>query len=577
MLWINEELVSYDKAINALNFDKLGHETGLGSWGVLVEIEDGFSEPLLMFLGVKFDVLSIITNRFVTSFINIPRNIKEKVQKTKKGSGLNRTVSGVSNFTPDITADTVMEFYVDTHKVSIDVAEMMNTVYQYVDTTAEYGALARDRVFLSGGRRASRAVSASMLRVYDGNLENFGFIFTRERVEFVLNEMIIPDSIIHDEIKYTFWLTPHDREEYKFLFNDGDVPVEPGSEFIDGLGVEKTFLEETNKLYQYDRRGMRNGYYDVSIENPIVNHGYFDGNIEVSDTFQFAEDTSSRFHKHKSQVSLDAGFQQHVSSIAASLMQDAKGSERMRLSKIVFEKLIKMSALSIFKANVYGSFTAELNRDLSDGKIEKTIRAIGTIIPNIPQRSISQAVELSTETTVIPLSLLNKITDLRAINIEEVKNSIIFIYHPVVDKFVFYEMGHNDPAEITSSSIRFMSDGTQYGIDLRGSYPVFIWSNFEKRFRENISTWVNILGEKYPIGKKPGSRGDAVEQALAETDSGIPLYDDMTFEGKSAKIIAVNKDDVREIIRKTRGVVHGDFVFGMKTGDIEIVRDGLWM
>ncbi len=577
MLWINEELVAYEKAINALNYDKLGHETGLGSWGVIVEIEDSFDKPLVMFLGIKFDVLSIITNRFVTSFVNIPRNLKQLVPKTRKDSGLNSSVSGVSSFVPDIDSDTVIDFYVDTHKISIDIVELLNTVYQYTDTTGEYGALARDSVFLSGGRRASRAVSASMLRVYDGNLENFGFVFTRNRIEFVLNEMIIPDSIIHDEIKYTFWLTPHDREEYKFLFSDGDIPAEPGSEFIDGLGVEKTFSDETNKLYQYDRRGMRNGYYDVTVENPIVNCGYFDGNIEATDTFQFAQDTSSRFHKHKAQVSVDARFQQHTSKLAASLMQDQKGSERMALAKSAFASMFRLSALELFKSRIEGSFTTLFNNEMGNGKLEAMIRAIGTVIPNIPQRSITQAVDLSSDTTVMPFSVLNKIRDLRAINVDDMSDTVIFIYHPVIDKFVFYEMGHNDPAEITSSSIKFMSDGTQYGIDLRGSYPVFIWSNFQKRFREDISAWVNLLGEKYAIGEKADTKLDYVEQALADTNSEIALYDDLTFKGKSAKIIAINKSDVREIIRKTRGVVHGEYIFGMKTGDIEIVRDGLWM
>ena len=577
MIWVNEVLVPYDKAINALNYDKLGHETGLGSWGVIFDITDSFDKPLSVYLGAKFDVISIITNRFVSSFINIPKKIKDMVHKTKQNSVLDKTVKGTSSFNPDINADTVIEFFVDIYKISIDIVEFLNTVYQYQDDTEEYGALARDAVFLSGGRRASRGISASMLRTYDGNLENFGFIFSKGRVEFVLNELIIADSAIHDEIKYTFWLTPHDREEYKFFKNDGNIPAENGSSYVSGLGVEKMTSQETKKLYQYDRRGLRQGYYDVTVENPIVNAGYFDGNIEALDTFQFANDTSTRFHKHKAQIPLDCEFQQHIWEVVAPLLPGSIGPERTAVAKRAFDDLVKTTYIDIFNKKATGSFTEIFNKTLSSGCIDSTIQSLLLTNQNILTSDILKSIDRAINTCVTPFFMLNKLRNLRDINVADIQDSIIFIYHPIIDKFVFYEMGSNDEAEITSSSILFYSDGTQYGIDLRGSYPVFVWSNFKKRFRENTSSWINLKGETIINENKPYRSQNSIDDVLSITNSGIPKYDDLTFKGNCAKIIAINKEDVRDIVRKTQGKVQGEFVFGLKTGDIEVKRNGLWM
>ena len=577
MIWVNETLVPYEKAINALNYDKLGHETGLGSWGVIFDIKDGSKKPLTVYLGAKFDVISIITNRFVSSFINIPKKLKDLIPKIKQNSMLDNSVKGTSSFKPDIKADTVIEFFVDIYKISIDVVEFLNTIYQYQDDTEEYAALDRDVVFLSGGRRASRGISATMLRTYDGNLENFGFIFSRKRVEFVLNELIIDVSLVHDEIKYTFWLTPHDREEYKFFKNGGNIPAEKGSPFIDGLGVEKVISAETAKLYQYDRRGFRQGYYDVTVENPIVNAGYFDGNIEATDTFQFAYNTLTRVHKHKAQIPLDCRFRQHIGEVVAPLLSSNIGPERITTIKQLFDSLVKAAYVDIFKQQPTGSFIEKFNNTLSDTHMESVIKSLSHVIPNIPVQSILESINRGINTCVVPFFILNKLKNLKNINIDEIQNAILFIYHPIIDKFVFYEMGPNDPAEITDSSILFYSDGTQYGIDFRGPYPVFVWSNFQKRFRENISSWINLKGEMVAKKKKPSYNENSIDSMPSAIDSGIPVYDDLTFQGNCAKIIAINKEDVRDIVRKTQGEVQGEFVFGLKTGDIEVIRDGLWM
>jgi len=577
MIWINDVIVDYEKAVNALNFDKLGHETGLGSWGVKINIEDSFDDNLSLYLGLKFDVLSIITNRYLTTFVNIPRAYKEQISKLEKDAQLNHAVSSVSTFVPDINADTVIDFYIDVHKVSIDIVEFANTVYQYVDTTEAYSAITRDKVFLSGSKKAARGVSAKMLRVYDGNLENFGFIFTRDSIDFVLNEMIVKDDLIHDEIKYTYWLTPHDREEYKFFHNNGNVPAEQGSDFITGLGNEKIGETETDKLYQYDRRGMRAGYYDVTVEDPIVNHGFFDGNIESSDTFQFARDSSLRFHKHAAQVSINSSYRQHISPYLATLLDSALGGERTSVASHTVVALSRREMHAMFTVCDRGPCYLRYDSDMENSLLADLLQSMQTLIPNEPVDAVAHINELSSSTVVMPFVIQNKIHDFRALHPDELKECIIFIYHPIIDKFVFYEMGSNDVAEITQQSLLFNSDGTQYGIDMRGPYPVFVWSNFKKRFRDVKSRWMNMKGQVTSMGRSFEAVQDPVENLFVQTDCKIPVYDDLTFQGDCAKIIAINKEDVRNLLSKTSGVVDSEFVFGIKTGDIEISRSGLWM
>jgi len=580
MLWINEELVSYDKAINGLNFDKLGHETGLGSWGALLTVEDSFDTPLSLFIGLKFDVVSIITNRFITTFVNIPREIKERSQKLRGGRPLSDSISGISNFIPDIDGENVITFYIDTHRVDIDVVEMSNVLYKYADTTEEYAALARDVVFLSGGKRASRAISASMLRVYDGNLENFGFIFTRSGVNFVLNEMMVDEDLLNDEIKFTYWLTPHDREEYSFFENNNNVKAEGGSEFVDGLGVEKVSGYETDKLYQYDRRGMRNGYYDITVENPLINSGYTDGTIEVHDTFQYTKDTGARIHKHKAGVEIDAGYQDHTSKVLSSLVPDEGTGDKLSKISQILTPIFKLGALKMMKDGYNGSFTDTFNSTVTGVVIDAVLEAIELTSEEIPDSTKTYVSNNIKDTLVIPLAMMNKMHSFEDIDVQSIYESIVFIYHPVIDKFVFYEFGQNDPAIVTEDSIIFTSDGTRYGIDMSGNDNEFIWSNFKKKFRLDSSRWINAYGEVSDNDTfvEESSRSlEPLYSVLSKEDSGVPYYDDLTFEGKSAKIMVINKKDIREIVRKTHGEVAGEYILGLKTGDVEIVRDGLWM
>ena len=578
MIWVDEKIVSYEKAINSLNFDKNGNETGLGSWGVMISIKDGFKSPLDVFIGIKLDVLSVFTNRFITNFVNIPKKIKDSSAKTKKNSKIDCSVHGVSKFKPDINSENVIEIFVDTHKINIDVVELLNTIYLYSDTTEEYVALARTKVFKSGNRRASRGVSAKMLRIYDGNLENFGFIFTKTRDMFLLNEVIVDIDKVSDEIKYTIWLNPHDREEYEFFMNDGDIPIEEGSNYLSGLGIEKVLGKETKKLYQYDRRGMRTGYYDITVENPAINNRYTDGDLEMSDTFQFENHTLERFHKHKSMVSISSRFREFAGEFISTYLYKGDKQDSESFAKSVFKEEIENDIINIFKKDIKNGVMEYISNYIQENSMKRVIKFFELLSDTeIPEKYISDISYILKETTIVPFVTLNKIHDFKNINVDEIMDCILFIYNPILNKYVFYEIEKNDNIEITKESILFYSDGTKYGIDLRGNDNLFIWSNFEKRFRNTISKWIDLKGKSHYIGETEEEHSNTIENIKSHTDCRIQMYDDLSFKDNCAKLIAINKKDVLDNITKLNGKLNSKYVLGIKTGDIEIEGDGIWM
>jgi hypothetical protein len=165
MIWIDGKALDFEYAVNALNYDKLGHETGLGSRGIIVKTVDSYNHELVVFVGIKMDVLTIITNRFITSFVNVPATIKEKINKIKSNSRLKTSLNQEYPYTPDPDSENVLTIYIDIHEIKIDVVELANIAYDKVSTSEKYIAISRDKIFKTGTKRTARAISATMQRV----------------------------------------------------------------------------------------------------------------------------------------------------------------------------------------------------------------------------------------------------------------------------------------------------------------------------------------------------------------------------------------------------------------------------
>ncbi|RLF46367.1 MAG: hypothetical protein DRN17_00575 [Thermoplasmata archaeon] len=572
MLLVNDEIKEYQPAVSMLNYDKLGHETGLGARGILFTISDGFPEDLTIFIGLKFDVLTVVTNRFISTFVNIPRTTKESIPYMKSNQNIEIGLTG-NDFDGE---DIELTFYIDIHKITINIPKMAHHIYGFKDTCEEYVALAKDKAMKMKGRRTSRGISAKMQRVYDGNLENFGFIFTKTEVLHILNELIIDKDIIHDEIKYTYWLTPHDRLDYNFL-HSGEIAPEPGSEYVTGLGKEFLFKNKTHPMFSYDRRGMRSGYYDVTVKDPTINTGYNDGVTEIQDTFVFTSDNTGKFHKHNASADIFFSFRHRLDDIAKAII-DAKSAQAvMNIVNKLMTSAVRRAIYETTEMRVKDGFIAKLDELMLDKYIPSIVDDIEDQLAISRDRAEALLMKVHLESTVVPLFLMNMIYSDEPFNVAALEDSVLFIYHPILNKFVYYDVGENDAAVIESDKILFFSDGTRYGIDTSGSDNVLLWSNIEKRSRNISSKWYNMLGTQTDIGEENEPVIDLVLQKFNSTELKLLRFDDLCIDGKCAQIISVNRGDVKAMIKKTTGEFTNEFALGRKSGDITISRDGLWM
>jgi hypothetical protein len=572
VIWIDGILAEYEYAVSALNYDKLGHETGLGSRGVLVRTLDQFGTELAIFVGVKMDVVTITTNRFLSTFINIPSAIKRKIKKICSSPVLNTELNEEQAYTPDLDSEDVVTVFLDIHRVDIDIVELANMVYDRVSSSEEYIAIARDKIFKTGTKRTARAISATTQRTFVGNMENFGYIFTKKDEFFILNEMIVPVELVDDEIWYSIWLTPHDLREFMFLENRGMLFFEDGSEYVSNLGSELVSCVKTDRLFKYDRRGFRNGYWDITVENPVVNHGYSDGTVDVYDTVIFSRNDAGRVHKHRSVVELDSSFYEGVSPMLENLIVPEFEGSKKEIVASAFTIPLKKSILTDFMEK-RPLFFEKYSNGLP---VELALNTLGSLAMMILPATRDRLIEAFNNTFVSPLFSMNILHDWDSIDVEATRDSIIFMYHPILNTFVFYEVGDADTATITPNTISFISDGLRYGFEITDHKGVFTWANICKPFRVSSTNLINAAGDIVPKDYK-GTAPNPVAELAINTDSMVKVYDDLIVNGSCSMVFVVRRDDVKSIVSKRLGELSGQYVLGLKTGNIKIARNGLWM
>ncbi len=568
----------YERAINALNFDKLGHPNGSGSWGIKFSITDNFVDEMQIYIGLKFDVLSVSTSRFVATGLNMEHRHKDLIGAIRRRSDMDFSQNDNTAYNmSEAPDDYIYTIYVDIHKIEIDVVELAKMIYQKPVEIAGYTRIARAMVFNTKSWRTSRAISAKMLRQYEGNLETFSTIFTMDEKLPVINGLILNDALVADEIKYTIWLTPHDLEDSLFHIT-GAVNYEAGDDYVAELGGGHILGDVMLPLFSSDRRGFRNGYLDVAAENPIVNHGYNDGNISIFDTYMWGDGGVGTQHRHSSIVSIDASYYNNCPRRLSSLTI-FPGDKITGLIRTAQEDLIKTTLIETL-IGTSGEKTGIINSFIQTSFIDDILGVVGEE-GKISKSStyIQQCRDYMTDTLVVPLSLYNILYDLTNINAVDIQDSIIIIHHPVLNKHIFLDVETIDIVELNSNTLIFRVDELEYGYKINGTHGEFYWAGISKSFRYNDNIWMNLKGNAYLKGVVPElSLPMPAWDILAHTvNSRVQIFEDLEYNGDYAKIIAVRKNDFIDIIKKKVGEVSSDYIFGIPGGNINISEGSIWM
>ena len=573
MLRVNNIDHLYTKAVNALNFDKLGHPTGKGSWGILFTIEG--SDSIDLFIGIKFDVITVATSEFLAFEDNMTKYQKSQVEMIRRSPVLSLHGNDEGEYLPyQAPQENIKTFYISTHKVEIDIVELARSIYQRVVDAEEYFAIAKNLVFKVGEHRTARAISAKMTRTYEGNLEEFGTIFSERGEMHLLNGLIIKDEMIADDILFTIWLTPHDTEDSAF-HEGGDVLHEDGDEYISGLGGSIVVGAHAEPIYTSDKRGYRHGYMDILAENPNVNSGYSVKDGSMFDTYFWTTNIDNILHRHKAIVPLDAAYYNQCPERLLPLVSAVNSTEAISSLSEHQDKYIKINSV-IKLREMRTSGLAVLSDLCMSSFIDATLEKLGDEdrVASSPEY-IAQCKEYLSETLVLPLSVHNVFHDWTELDMVTLLDNIILIYHPVLDKTIFL-----DPDQVvraSSSELVFLVDGLEYGYIMDGDYGWFLWAGVKKMFRVSLKKWINMKGVVYDDGELPDvSQMEDPDKFLTSTDSLIDTYADLQYEGEYASIMMVPREVVADIIKKKTGVVHGEYVLGIAAGNIEVERNMIW-
>ena len=578
MLKIDGTEHPYEKAIDGLNFDKLGHPNGSGSWGIKFTISDNFVDDMEIYIGLKFDVISVSTSRFIAIGFNMEHDHKDLIGAIRRRGDMNFEQGDATTYDMETaSAEHIYELYLDIHKVEIDIVELAKTIYQKHADINVYATIARSMMLNTKSRRTSRAISAQMLRQYEGNMETFSKIFTINKETWLINGLILNDALVADEIKYTIWFTPHDLEDSSF-HESGDVVYELGDEYVEGLDGGHVLGDVMTPLFVSDRRGFRNGYLDVTAENPMVNHGFSYGNTIMFDTYMWGDGGVSTQHRHRSIISIDASYYNNCPR-RLSPLTIYPGTEITSVISAAQEDLIKTTMIETL-VGIQGEKKGIVNNFIQVSFIDDILSVLGDA-EKLEKSSIytQQCRDYMSQTLVLPLSVYNVIYDLTNISTVDILDSVIIIYHPVLDKTIFLDVDMVDIVELNSNTLIFRVDELEYGYKIDGSHGEFYWAGITKPFRYNDDIWMNLKGTASAKGVTPQAPAmSPAWQVLAyETNSGVEVFEDLSWDGRYATIMAVRKNDFTDIIKKRVGTVSSGYILGIPGGNINVPRESIWM
>ena len=558
MVLVNGVSVDFDRAVNFLNFDKRGNPSGLDSLGVMVNIADNEANDLFVFIGLKFDVISVQTNRSASFFINLEEDKKQYLDGTYCSANDDDAV--------------LIEFFVDKFKIELDIKKMYSYVYTCASSKEEFNTLLENKVFNTFGKKSARLISMHPTRQFEGNLELIGFVHSEDNFFFSANELLVEASSLAGEVRFTNWFVPRELEFYKYTNGENEFSFEPGDEFADGLaGIVLSDTKNINS-FSYDRRGFRNGYMDLAADNPYVNVGFDLNGVEHTGNYftrdKVVSDIDLKLSRFPISESSFGTWGTRLSQIVAdSHLSGASAKDREKLEAEIFKYMVS----DIFNEKGTSSWIeASTDSDVSS-IISRVVDMSGN--DNVQQEFVLAA-EAAYKRTFIQFMFAGNIARVDTVlTFDDLSDSVVFIYHPVLKKYFFYEVsGVSDPGvSVSDGVITVEAHGFKYGIDYSGEHGKFIWSNVVKEFR-NIPKELSFSREVIndPVRNYHyWYEDDAFVDNKNELGTKMIAFDDLTYEDNTAFVMVLKKVDLLDIISKQYGVCESQYAMGTKYGYME--------
>ncbi len=560
MIKINGVIIPYNRAVNFLNFDKRGNPNGMDSLGFVVSHADKEEHPLTIYVGLKFDVISIFTNRGISTFLNLSEEHKSFLQTGECYSSWD-------------SSEEEVELYIDIHKIAINIRQLYSYVYGCEASKEAFCSLVEKKVFGTLQRKSARAISMHPTLQFEGSLEAIGFVYTEDEKIHLLNELLVEDRSIADEIFFSNWFVPRDIKFYNYDFRGNEVAFEEGSDYVDGLGGIVLTSEGAISSFSYDRRSFRAGYWDLSQPEPLINVGFRLQGSEHSGTF-FVRDRE----EDDSELSMSPFSLKHIYASAGTDRLFQLLSKGYMIDSDTQSPLV--ARLNVFKYLIDGPFQKKRSqswRDCLDNiEVGALVDSIAETVGNPnPITSIRvAAIEAFNRSYTSFLFAGNIIRNDKAIILHDLRDTVVFVYHPVLDKYFFYEVDGvaDEGIQVDSdNNVSVVFDGFRYGHMTNGDIGEFYWSNIPKAYRaeeKEISfsgRTVSLPDREYIFSMHP-----VFADNMDNLGSKIKGFSDLEYEGKCAFVIALKKTDLSDIISKEFGVCDSSYILGTKSGYLEV-------
>ena len=192
MIQINNKAINYKPAFYAYAQDDSLNPTGLGSAGIYFEYED-----LQVYIGIKNDVIDVISNKNSNFFVNLEASTVEKSEKLNKDSKFGDGM--------------VKKYYLN--QIEIELDEALFRYYVYNKNKQAYADLFPQAVM------KEQTTSGAMIRVeipwsLGTDALFIGYICMKDKEMLVLDKAIVNESTLKDEVRYAMWkiksnIVPH--------------------------------------------------------------------------------------------------------------------------------------------------------------------------------------------------------------------------------------------------------------------------------------------------------------------------------------------------------------------------------
>ena len=316
MIKVNGKDIQYELAFYAYAFNDSLNPTGLGSAGIFFDYNE-----LEVYIGIKNDVIDVITNQNANFFINLEEE----------------TVANSENLTDDAKFGDgkIVKFYINDIEVAIDVEVFRHFVYH--KSAQRYAALFP--LYVAKESPTFGALLKIEIPFTLGlDAEFIGYIYTKDKELLVLDKAIVDEKTLVDDVRYNIWkvkanIVPHTLRRdacvqlfektrtfqtngYSDYYNHQYDTVEAVSASLDDI----KFIPEKNKdalgiirepayanleydvfrahstviapgivnkqnMTNFGVKEARSGYYDLSKGNTWLNIGYKSTDTVFSDNF----------------------------------------------------------------------------------------------------------------------------------------------------------------------------------------------------------------------------------------------------------------------------------------------------